>query len=73
MKEFGGARAPLRPTLDTSQATDPRGEIPSRDGKVRAGRKETTLSINKRDFFFPLSLPGTLLFWCMTKNRKNKA
>lgn len=52
MKEFGGARAPLRPTLDTSQATDPRGEIPSRDGKVRAGRKETTLSINKRDFFF---------------------
>lgn len=72
MKEFGTARAALRPILDTAQATDPCGEIPSEDGKVRAWRKETTLFINKRDFF-PLSLPGTLLFWCMTKNRKNKA
>lgn len=50
-KEFGAARAPLRPTLDTAQAADPCGEIPSRDGKVRAGRKETTLSVNKRDSF----------------------
>ena len=27
------------------------GEIPARDGKVRAGRKKITLFINKRDFF----------------------
>lgn len=31
MKEFGAARTALRPTLDTAQAADPCGEIPSQD------------------------------------------
>lgn len=49
-------------------ATATCGKIPAQDGKVGAGRKKTTLFINKKDI-----LPGIHMFWCMVKKRKKEA